>query len=392
MAEVLDYYTITTYANDQEFELDPTGMSFSMADSIYSLYNYLTFSLNDHTGLLQEYFGTTEGLKLRLEYGTPEQSNICTYAIRKNELSDISIIGTLAGTVDIEMVNYWRNTQSIRSKAYQNTITAIISELIRNQGFSDTDLEDTGNNDYWYQMMTTDGKFINDVLLPNAFKSGDNSPFYAYITSDNVFHLKNLASMLNTSVVDEINYRPVGHSSSKEEYQTLQIRRWNSPSEEHYNDISRRVFTISRTDGSITENDDGITSYPPKVNRSMAIMNVPSDATGYYDVGFENTETGPRENNKGLKINSMRKSTLTEHFLVMMPFNPKMLAGKLVQLNIYSADDPDKLLHNFSSKYVIENSEHVWDGPNHKGFTKLILGRKYTNVIPSSYLLKPKLL
>ena len=60
------YFTINTTFNGQSIDLAPQEFSFSMADSIYSLYNYGLFEINDITGLLQEYFGTTEGAELEL--------------------------------------------------------------------------------------------------------------------------------------------------------------------------------------------------------------------------------------------------------------------------------------------------------------------------------------
>ena len=245
-----EYFTINTTFNGQSIDLAPQEFSFSMADSIYSLYNYGLFEINDITGLLQEYFGTTEGAELELGFGTKEILNTSKYIIKRDELSNIEIPGFLSGLVNIKIVNAWYSKQQIKSKAYQSTIATIISQLAQNQGFSSIDIEDTGNYDYWYQMMMTDAKFIQEILLPNAYSSSAETPFYAYTTSDNVFHLKSLKSMFNTSIVATIEYKAATELNTNQINLTTNIKRFNQSSDEHRALLKRDIYQISKTDGT----------------------------------------------------------------------------------------------------------------------------------------------
>jgi hypothetical protein len=80
--------------------------------------------------------------------------------------------------------------------------------------------------------------------------------------------------------------------------------------------------------------------------------------------------------------------------LVTTPFNPELASGNSVTINIYipkRGSEIKELSHAFAGKWVVESCTHVWNGKQSRGFTKLIIGRKYVNV-PNSYLLKEKLI
>lgn len=387
-----DYYTINLSFNDRKVEVAPQEFSFSMADSIYSLYNFATFELNDITGLLQEYFSTTEGAGITLGYGTKEYVNTCKYVIKKDDLPEIKTPGFLSGDVNAELVNHWYGKQEVKSKAYENSIATIVSQLTGGGGFTSLDIEDTGNFDFWYQPMITDAKFIQEALLPSAYSPKSNTPFYAYITSDDIFHLKSFNSMITTNPTETIEYR-TQNPKTKNPNQTIHIRKMHQSSDEHRNLLKRNLFKISRVDGSLIEDTDGIGSYPPQGAKTIPIMNFGDMPTGYMNLGFDDTEAGKSENKEGAKINSTKKSAIIDRFLILQPLNPKLKSGNLVQLNIYSSEnDGDALSTHYSGKYVIENSEHIWNSKELRGYTKILVGRKYTKILPGNYLLKPVLM
>jgi hypothetical protein len=69
-----------------------------------------------------------------------------------------------------------------------------------------------------------------------------------------------------------------------------------------------------------------------------------------------------------------------------------MQAGKNIQLNIYTPEsDGEKLSKHYSGKYLIERCEHIWDREQLRGYTSLIVGKKYVS-LPSAYLLKADLM
>ena len=98
---------------------------------------------------------------------------------------------------------------------------------------------------------------------------------------------------------------------------------------------------------------------------------------------------------------SAEKSIFLEKIFVMTPYNPRLLAGKTVDVSTYTTKQAkaQELSKRFSSssektaftRYLILRSEHIWNGETNKGFCALILGRKFID-IPSTYNYKTKLM
>lgn len=393
MGRYLNYYEIDVYYNGREFDVPPESLSFSTADSIYSLYNYGGISIDDPTSYYQEFFVTMEGAIVTLKFGNTSGFNSCDFMIKKDQVDVFYQPGFFSGEVDVEIVNSWYNKQEAKTIGFKAPISTILTDILSNSGFTSLDIEITGNNDYWYQMGYTDAKFIRDILLPNAYSSSSKTPFFAYITNDNVFHLKSLATMLSSSPVATIEYAVPPSNSDNFNY-TLNVRRWHQNSDDHREFLSRKIYKVSQDDGSLLETTDDIGSYPPKNNLTVPIMNWNKKTSSIVNLDFEHQETGPSENLLGQQVNSTKKSMFLDRFFVFMPLNPAFKSGATVQFNAYTLDQSNQpiLSKRFSGIYVIENCEQIWNKEDRKGYSKLIIGRKYIGVIPSSYLMKPQLI
>jgi hypothetical protein len=389
----LDYYTINVTLNNKSEEVDPKNVSFSLKDNIYSLYNTASFTFRDTTGLFQEYLSTTEGVKVKIGYGTKETINACSYVNKYDLLDAPETQGFLNGNVDMFLVNEWYNKQQVRSKAYENRISKVIQTLIDKENFTSEDIDSTGNEDIWYQCLTTDAKFINEILLPKAYsRNAKDSPFFCFITCDNVFHLRNYYSMTNTNIVATIDYKASRTKEEESEFDKISaIKRWHQSSDIHRPLRSRYIFRISSTDGTLDAEEKDITDHPPKNNLNLPILHDLGYKTGFQDLGFSQTNTGPKENNLGSYINTMKPSLFLDRFLIILPLHPKITSGKMIQLNTYIAEGENKISTNFSGEYLVEECEHIWNNETQRGYTKLIVGRHFIKV-PNAYLLKPELL
>ena len=392
MAISQEYYSMDFSLNGVTAELVPEEISFVISDSIYSLYNYGKVIIQDSTGGYQEYFATTEGAKFSINYGSIEKTNACPFVIKDDHIDKMDTAGLLAGSVGINIVNKWYIDQKIKSKSYKAPIHSIINSIVSMAGFASLEIEATGNDDYWYQMMTTDAKFIKEMLLPNAYSNSSETPFYAYITNDNIFHLKSLKSMMKSNPTTTIKYNIPSKDDTDNDF-TLQVRRWHQSSDKHRKFLNRNIYKISRTDGTLVESSDSIRSYPPNNAESIPIMNHGDQDTGYINLGFDRTESGASQNLDGEIINSQRDSIFLERFLLTYPLNPNLHSGETIQFNVYTADNQREILSpRHSGKYVIESCEHLWDRESRRGSTKLIIGRKYIGSVPSTYVIKPLLI
>lgn len=397
MAE-LEYYTNNIYFNKQLVDINSSLYSFTISDSLYSLYSTGLFTLNDETGLLQEFLTTIPGQYLKIEFGAEDDLFAAPMVLNSEFTEEITHPGLLNGPVNMTLIHEWFNYQEQKSVGYKDKISSIVKKLVGAYNFNNVDIDDTGNNDYWYQPLMTDAKFINDILLKYAFSTGSsNTPYYAFITNDNTFNFKYLKSLENQSPEIEIDYK-VEMGTKNENKQTKKYRKTQTLQKQSYSlkDIynlkKREAYYISRTDGTLIEKEDLITDYPDARNLNPPIVKKENVQTGNIYLGKEKKETGAKENLQGLQVNSMREGMFLDRFILLIPFHPLIKSGKAVQLNIFTMENNQtQISKRYSGKYIVENCEQIWEGENHQGFTKIIVGRKYIQ-IPSAYSLKAGLM
>jgi len=391
--KILDYYDIEIFVNDREVEIMSTEFSFSQIDSIYNLFSSGVITFHDKSGLLQEFLMTMEGSKVQINYGINNDFNKCAYVVKKDALEETETRGFLNGMVDMSLVHEWYNFQEIESTAYKDRISNIIRGIAEGYDFKSVDVNDTGNNDIWYQPLITDAAFIVKHLLPNSFSNNsNNTPFFCYITSDNTFHFRNAGSLMSGSPVDTIEYL----MESKAELNPgaiNAIKRWRDGSDKNRSLRARMIYKLNREDGGLIEEEDSMGLYPQKNGFKLPILNDKGTYSSFLDLDYEEKEIGRKENLKGYIAHTMRDTLFLDRFLVMIPFKPKIRSGDVIKLNIYSMQDEDgtKLSEHYTGNYVVEQSEHIWNGEEQKGFSKLILGRKYVRV-PSTYILGKSLM
>jgi len=393
-----DLYTINLSVNDTKIELEPQTYSFSTVENINELYSTASISFNDDTGFIQEYLGTVLGSVIELEFGDKDNLNKSKYRINFDSLDKAEAQGFLTGAVDLFLIHDYFFQQKIISKAYKNRISKIIRNLTDSY-FSQVDIDDTGNEDIWYQPLMSDAKFITDILLPHAYSYNANmTPFYSFITSDNKYHFRNMKSMSDEGKTATIEYRVITGSSDNNsnkgaENKTTSIKRWRNQYKNIWKIQNRNLYSIDEDDGSLIEDEDFITDYPSQNNLKLPVMSENSNKTSWYDNYRSESETGKKENQLGLQVSSQKDGMFVDEFLLIQPFNPKLHAGKSIQLNIYimSDNNTSKISNNFSGKYIIIECEHIWDGEASSAYTKLIIGRKYISVA-NAYLMKGQLI
>ncbi len=394
MATLFDYYIINLFINETEVDVATSEYSFSLSDSIYQLYPSAFFTIHDFSGVYQELLAFVEGNKFTVEFGDKDSTNKSNYIISSNHLVEIETSGKLGGTVEVPLIHEYFNEQQIKNKGYKNRISFIIKDLVDSYDFKDTDIDDTGNEDYWLQTLQTDAHFIQNTLLPNSFsRNATKTPFFCFITTDNIFHFRNIQSIMDEGNAATIEYKQhSGDTQKGPSYKGIvqSTTRWSEKIKNHWKLRKRNLFKIDRNNGTLVEEEDSIKDYPQRNPWNVPILNNLDNITGYENFLFNESTTGKQENIKGQKINTMRDSMFLEHFFLVVPLDPQLHSGKTIQLNTYMING-DKPSTNFAGKYIIEDCEHVWDGKNSTAFTKLIVGRKYLQV-PKNYVLKGALM
>jgi hypothetical protein len=403
----LDYLQMDLNINGNDVDIQPPSLSFIQTDSIYNFLNDLDITISDPNGYLQEYFLITEGTEITLTFGSKygEKSiiNKSPYVIKKIQQDKFAEYGTLAGELKCNSINRFYQRQERDNKGFYGKISEIIKNIINSyslNNFSGLDIDPTDNNDFWYRTLQTDANFIESILLPNAYSSGsNNSPFYSFVTSDNVFHFRNLYTMLKASPVATFEYRvPISVNENDGTHLNLiqSLRRWQEGSNETKKFRHRNIYSVSRQDGSLIVTKDNITDHPSSESGKLSIINDQDLTTGFLNLGYDETDPGRKDNLKGQIINSARPSALMDRFIIITPFHPEVTAGKAIVVNFFIRDFQTNNFiasSTFSGKYIVEKSQHVFmGGKDLKGYSMFFIGRKFIPNIPGTYDLQKKLM
>lgn len=398
MGTFYDYYVINIFYNNTRIDdLSPEEFSFAISDSIYSLYPTGYFTINDVSSYFQEGLVTAPGAEVRIEYGDKDNVNKCNFVVMQDTLHNAQHHTILKGDLEIPLIHGWYNEQKVLCQGYKEKISNIVSDLVSKYNFEDTDIDDTENNDYWLQTYQTDAGFIQNTLLPNCFSVDANkTPFFTYITTDNVFHLRSYYSLSIKEVLGKIKYKS---PFLKEEDNKIVLKniatsakRWRESLTTLHPNKNRNIFKIKSTDGSIESSVEAMNQHPSKGGSAIPIMNDHGEPTSYLNLQFTEETTGRKQNLTGQANYLYRNSIFIDYFQVIIPFNPVMHSGGLVDLMIFLPDNEgSKLAKNMAGQYMIVNCEHSWNKDNLEGYTNLILGRQYVQ-LPSAYTLKPKLI
>lgn len=389
-----NYYSLDILIDDKILEFNEKTISFSIKDSIYSVFPNSLFTIKDLTSLIQESYLLVEGTKLSISYGIKDNTiNSCEYVITSETLEQIERIGNLVGDIDLNLKHYWYYMQKPISAAYKGKISSFIPSLISEYNFINQDIDPTGNDSIHYQPLISKSDFIEQRLTPISFSvDAVGSSFYSFITTDNSFNFKSGQNMISSSETFDYRYRKESFDSiaNIEPYSTiLSIKKWKEDIKYYKIAIIDSIFRINRNTGFLeTENknmfDRG--AHTTKDYLPFQWSQNLTDIQGYSDFDYIEKDQGLIDNQNGYYNYSHRKDFLMDRFMCLLPFNPKLHSGKNINLSIYSISQEETALSNtYSGKYLIEECEHIWNGTERRGYTKIIIARRFVSINTSMY-------
>ena len=390
---VKDTYEVNIDINNDSLIDDSLELSFSISDSIHRLFPTMKLSFNDFSGLFQEFLLNTEGVPLSITYGIKDGELLkCNFVVQQDQLEDNQSPGVLNGPLEVDYIHEYHDKQEIRSKAYDDRISAIVREFASKYSFSAININDTGNKGIWYQPLLSDAEYMEKILLPNAFsKNADNSPFFLFIDTNNEFNFKNYKSMASAKPIN-ITFYPEIQNSAKQT-NAISIGRFRLGSQVTYKNRYRSVLDLTNDAGELEEDSDYIYSYPELQSGKVPIVSENSYITDYIFLGFTKTEPGDVETFQAPKINSMKNSLFLDKVIVTTYLNAGLRAGKTISLDIPTrkSDSGEDISLLYRGDYLIEESKHVWDGKKKAGYSKFIASRRAIDV-PDYYQIKSKLI
>lgn len=379
-------YTIDILINESLVEMGPSEFSFSMTDDIFSFFPKLSFQIKDVAGLLMEHLALTPGEKINITFGREEELIQSPYISRFFENEDIFSPGFLNGMVSVSGIHEYASLQTRESFAYEGTPSDITSEIVSEFPFLETRIDSSENNHTWYRPFYTQKELIESVFLENIFSNDANdTPFFAFIDSNNVFHLESFFTLFEQTPVMELEYTPgeygqdsfnriIDFKPLSEDYLTLQKT------------LTNRFFRRSNADFEFFQEDKNITDVYP----GDYLLSQEEPLLSDYKY-FGRTDQSVYENDiLGQELFKMRSGFLTNKVFVLTPLNVQLTAGKTVDVSVATSQGENESSLSYSGKYLIEKSTHTWNGETQNGFSQLVLSRK-NKQLPSDYLIKDRL-
>lgn len=381
-------FVFEVFANENNLELTPGDLSFSMIDSIYNFYPRCIFNFFDVSGLIFEGKAIAEGMSITLHLGTEDYKISCDYVMKKNQLPDARTPGYLNGEITGEVFHTYSNQQEEISFSYTGAISLVIEEVIEDFSFRDTIIEETANDDIWYRPLLTQKQFIEQILMPCAYSyNSEDTPFFCFIDSNNVFHFETFNTLINKEPSADLEYKPRGENDLNEDM-IFDIKPFSPDIKSYYKFLKRKIYYQSQEDGSLVEEDDSFLDHPPNRGNKLPYIGDSSLVTGTQFLDLYEEESPENEQQMAEKIYPLKNALILERALIVTPLRVDILAGQTINIKtiVQNPDDSINSLY-FSGKYLVEKSSHVWDKDKKTGHSEFVIGRRYVKV-PDSYLIR----
>ena len=374
--------TISLKVNGNDSGLSPMSFSVIEFDSIYQFYPKVKFIVSDYEGVANEYLAFVDGTELEITFGESDDSvKKCKFVVAKDAVPQQKTSSNgIGGDFEIELIHDYFMKQYKKSDAYQSNISDIVSEIASKYQFDSIDVEQTLNSGYWYQPFVNDSEFIINYLLPFAFSnSAQNTPFYAFIDSNNVFHFKSFNSMFNSTPLKEITYGTYGidivangnifYSVNFSPLELSQIKPY----------FNCRYYNYDE-DGNISLENDSLLKYTKSQGKYPIIGSStnPTEIISLYDNDIKQDDT--KNNNKGFAINLHKDVVLPDKITINTHLDKTLVCGNTITVNMpnVTSNSSDALSLRNTSTYLIESSYHIWDSKNAR--TMLVCSKQNVNL------------
>ena len=374
--------TISLKVNGNDSGLSPMSFSVIEFDSIYQFYPKVKFIVSDYEGIANEYLAFIDGTEVEITFGESDDSvKKCKFVVAKNAVPQQKTSSNgIGGDFEIELIHDYFMKQYKKSNAYQSNISDIISDIVSKYQFDSVDIEDTLNSGYWYQPFVNDSEFIINYLLPFAFSnSAQNTPFYAFIDSNNVFHFKSFNSMFNSTPLKEITYGTNGIDivANGNIFYSVNFSQLELSKIKPY--FNCRYYNYDE-DGNISLENDSLLKYTKSQGKYPIIGSStnPTEIISLYDNDIKQDDT--KNNNKGFAINLHKDVVLPDKITINTHLDKTLVCGNTITVNMpnVTSNSSDALSLRNTSTYLIESSYHIWDSKNAR--TMLVCSKQNVNL------------
>lgn len=381
-------YSFNIKIEEKELDVWYEKVMFSIKDSIHKLHPEGTLVFLDAFGVAQERAFLIDGTNIKIDYGFGDDNISCPFNVIHDQSIDMLSSTYIAGNINLLLKHNYHWTESIQSKVFkQKKISEVVTDLFSKYQFTKRNIFETMNKSDWYQPLMKESDFIYKILLPNAYSpSSNNTPYFCFINSNNEVNFTTYNQMFNRAKTIDIVLNPQDIKIAMNT-NPLQLNRFITG-----NEISEPLsyvkdFEINSENGSLIEHDKRLIDYP-KTFSSLSTYEAPKQVPirvqdelykSYIDLPSAIT-TGQKDNNNGKVIYNQANGFFLERLHLILPLNLKLIAGRVVNLNIDSSDKTKSI--RFGGVWLIEESEHIFNG--REGLSIIDISKKNIR-IPNHY-------
>lgn len=364
----IEKYTIGIGINGISEEIIPSEVSFSLRDSIYSLYSEASLKVNDQEGWILEGRGFTSGSNVSITIGYDETITTTSFIVNSMETPSVIKSAQLSGELNVNLIHESYKHRKKKTEAYTPNPSKIVENLF-DYDFTDYDIEPTKNVpvDKIYQPYYDEKEFIEKILLPNSLSTSEElNPFFSFIDISGIFHYRSFLSMMKETPSYVLKY---GYEPSYEEYNQF-VFSMQPFTEEMISSRDHIEYTFSYFDSNTKEFKKENINIINKDLGGYPLYSVPVDKSLYFD-GIK--EEKDLDRIRAHVCDLQRNSLLPEKAIIILPLFTEYTSGKVISLEVKYGIG--QLSYSFSKNYLIERSDHVWNGEENSGFSQLVISK-----------------
>jgi len=377
--------------NGKELVIPADWLSFSINDSIHSIYNSFDSSILDRSGKISEVLLTTPGNIFSIKFGKEDDmENIVegSFVINDDKMASPDEGSKVyGGKVDLFGYHEWFNLQQESSASFKTKASSVANTLTNSYPWKGKNITSTQETKAWFQGLRTPARFIQEIVTPKSF-SNSLTPFFAFINNKNEFNFLDYSTMF-TGSAKNFYYSPGASENLDPSTLIHGISRWSESLKKAK--MTKKKMSYRITDSGELEklelNSNDFYKKPPSdiylVSNQEGRGPTNHITTVYGRAGESISDMSYNE------VNEMRESFFRERFIILLSFDPSLVAGKTINIYLYlPTDTNDSYSVRFSGKYLVEASSHIWSGETKSAMTKLVISRKYNSSIPDDFQLK----
>jgi len=365
------------YINETPFNISVTSYSFNMADSIYQVFPDMELTIADTTGLAIELGAFTRGIPVKIILGIEDDLLETVFVVNNRDTVNPLMSSVMGGTLKVHCVHesYMKDRECISAGYKKKKASDIAKEL-----FPDIEVEDTSAK---LAILQSDEPYtyIQEILRDIA-DSSTNSCFVFFRDLSGVLHFKSVNFLLEQSPVGKLSLmQDNGEKTIKNKMNVF------LPFDEKLTD----TFHAYSAQGTFLDNLKYKNKNATVVDAISQFLPVIADNVKDNWIWFGrqfNPDMDYGSANNGLLANSMRKGFLTDKAFTIIPFDNKMVCGKVVDVEVFLQDENQApvISEAYSGKWLIESSTHIWNGAENIASTHLILSRNSLKPVSDSIL------